>query len=169
MFALLSTILILSRVRIVGDESGRIGPSRSSASAVIITTRSVHYHVLGRTSYFAEAAFGGLASQPPRRRLLEHRPRGVKRSYRGNDDYNAVVRGTRYRPRNPLDESRRYYRSAVEDNDENENDDEEEEEEEEEEENNKLNDENEETAEEDEAGNEEETVNEETSEVYDYG
>lgn len=141
MFVLLSTLLILSGIRTVGDGLNRNSPRSPSA---VINYKSIH----GRALYTEPVFYGGFV-QPPQRRLLEH-PRRAKQIYRSHD-YN-VARGYR-QSRNKLDED--------------EDEEEEEEEENQNDEEDKLDDEsaNEEIAEQD----EEETVNEEPNEVYDYG
>lgn len=154
MFVLLSTLLILSGIRIVGDGLDWNFP-RLSASAVII--KSIHEHAL----YIEPVSYGDLV-QSLQRRLLEH-PRKAKQVYRSYDYYARKHR----RPRNKLDEGRPYRSSVKIDEDEEEDEEEEEEEENQGDEEDKLDDEDadEETAEQD----EEETVNEEPNEVYDYG
>lgn len=152
-FVLLSTLLILSGIRTVGDGLDWDSP-RLFASAVI--AKNIHGRAL-----CTEPVFYGDFVQSSQRRLLEH-PRRAKQVYRSHD-YN-VARGYR-RPRDKLDEDRPYHSSAM-NNDEDEDEDEEEEEEEQVEENqNEDSLDDEETAEQD----EEETVNQEPKEVYDYG
>lgn len=149
-FAFLSTLLILSGIRIVGDDLDWESP-RSPTSAAI--TRDIH-----RRASYIEPVFYGDFGQPLQRRLLEHsrRAKQVYRSY----DYNVARRHRQ--ARNKLDEGRPYRSLAVKDN---EDENEEEEEEEEEEDQNNDEDADEETAEQD----EEEPVNEEPNEVYYYG
>jgi len=148
-FALLSTLLILSGIRTVGDGLDWDSP-RSPASAVTKIHR--------RVSYMEPVFYGGFV-QPPQRRLLEH-PRRAKQVY-CSCDYNVARRHRQ--PRNKFDEGGPYRSSALR----NDEDEEEEEEENQGDEEDKLDDEgaDEETAEQ----NDEETVNEEPSEVYDYG
>ncbi|XP_032667454.1 chaperonin CPN60, mitochondrial-like isoform X2 [Odontomachus brunneus] len=158
MFAFLSTFLVLSRIRTVGD-----GPDRDSSgmhdSNIII--RNILRHPLN-----VESAFY-VNSLQLSRRLLEY-PRWIKQAYRSTD-YNVVQK--RHRARNKPDDGRSY-RSALKD-DEDEDEDEDEENENEDDEEDKISDETiGEAADETEQANadeeDEETVNEEPSEIYDY-
>lgn len=155
-FVLLSTFLILSGIRTIGDGTLDWDPPRSPASAA----KDIH----GHASHIESISYGDFV-QSSQRRLLEH-PRRAKQVYRSYD-YN-VARGYR-RPRNKHYEGRPYHSSIVKNNEDEDEDEEEEEEEEEEEDNekdNELDDEdtNQETAEQD----EEEMVTEEP-EFYYYG
>lgn len=99
MFALLSTLLILSGIRTAGNGLNRDSP-RPLTSAVI--TKNSY----GHASYIEPIFYGGFV-QPPQRRLLEH-PRRAKQAYRSHD-YNA--RGHRHRSK--LNEGRSYRSSIV--------------------------------------------------------
>ncbi|XP_032667453.1 myelin transcription factor 1-like isoform X1 [Odontomachus brunneus] len=126
MFAFLSTFLVLSRIRTVGD-----GPDRDSSgmhdSNIII--RNILRHPLN-----VESAFY-VNSLQLSRRLLEY-PRWIKQAYRSTD-YNVVQK--RHRARNKPDDGRSY-RSALKD-DEDEDEDEDEENENEDDEEDKISDE----------------------------
>lgn len=159
MFAFLSTFLVLSHIRGVGD-----GPDRDSSGMLDsnIIIRNIRRHPSNVESAFYED------SLQLSRRLLEH-PHWIKQAYRGSD-YNVVRK--RHQARNKPDDGRSY-RSALKD-DEDEDEDEDEENEDENDEEDKINDETiDEAADEAEQANadeeDEETVNEEPSEVYDYG
>lgn len=148
MFTLLSTFLVLSRVRAIAD-----GDRDSRGTPVPhVSLKDVYDH----------PAYVDLALL--RRRLLEQ-PRWVKQAYRGGDC--NVIRQRRRHARSKPGEGRSY-RSVVKNEDEDEEEEEEEEEEkEEEDEGNEIDDDDDEAV--DEEGEHEETVNEESGEVYDYG
>lgn len=154
LFVLLSSFLIVSYIRIVGDALDWDFPARFSASIMI--NENIHKHV----PYIEAKAYESFEPSL-RRRLLGH-SRRIKQTYRDND-YNVRKR---HQFQNQLDENR-FYRSAVKDDEDEDDEEEEEEEEEEEDEGNEDKNVDEETEGQDE--NEEETVNEESNEIYDYG